>query len=104
MIGHSQTREHVLESILDPNKEIAPLFTLWSIKTKTGQVDGMLLRRDNGQSTEVYVDSNGVETKVPESSVIGRQMRKESLMPTGLVQGMTDQELRDIVAFLMEKR
>jgi putative heme-binding domain-containing protein len=104
MIGHSQTREHVLESILDPSKEIAPLFTLWSIKVKSGdQIDGMLLRRD-GQSREVYVDASGKETTVNEPDVVDRRIRKESLMPTGLVQGMTDQELRDLVSFLMQKR
>ncbi|HWE95130.1 MAG TPA: PVC-type heme-binding CxxCH protein [Tepidisphaeraceae bacterium] len=104
MIGHSQTRDHVLESILDPSREIAPLFMQWSIKTKSGQqIDGMLLRRD-GQSLEVYVDASGQEIKVPENTIIDRKIRKESLMPTGLVQGMTDQELRDVVAFLTEKR
>ncbi|MDB5299038.1 MAG: rane-bound dehydrogenase domain protein [Phycisphaerales bacterium] len=104
MIGHSQTREHVLESILDPSREIAPLFTLWTITTKSGQrIDGMLLRRD-GQAMEVYVDATGQEIKVPENTIIDRKIRKESLMPTGLVQGMTDQELRDLVAMLMEKR
>jgi putative heme-binding domain-containing protein len=104
MIGHSQTREHVLESILDPSREIAPLFTLWTITTKSGQrIDGMLLRRD-GQAMEVYVDASGQEIKVPENTIIDRKIRKESLMPTGLVQGMTDQELRDLVAMLMQKR
>jgi putative heme-binding domain-containing protein len=104
MIGHSQTREHVLESILDPSREVAPLYTLWTIKTKQGEtVDGMLLRRD-GQANEVYVDSAGVETKVKEPDVVDRKMRNESLMPAGLVQAMTDQELRDVVAFLMQKR
>jgi putative heme-binding domain-containing protein len=104
MIGHSQTPEHVLESILEPSREIAPLYTMWTITTKSGRrVDGMLLRRD-GQSDEVYVDASGQETHVPESTVADRFMRKESLMPSGLVQGMTDQELRDVVAVLMQKR
>jgi hypothetical protein len=104
MIGHSQTREHVLESILSPSREIAPLYTLWTITTKSGDpVTGMLLRRD-GQSNEIYVDSSGQETKVSEPSVVGRRMRSESLMPDGLVQGLTDQELRDLVAVLMQKR
>ena len=104
MIGHSQTREHVLESILQPSKEIAPLFTLWTITTKSGQrIDGMLLRRD-GQETEVYVDASGQETKVNEKDVIDRKMRSESLMPSGLVAGLSDQELRDVLAFLMQKR
>lgn len=104
MIGHSQTRDHVLESILQPSKDIAPLFTLWTIKTKKGDtIDGMLLRRD-GQSNEVYVDSNAQEIHVKESDVIDRKMRKESLMPNGLVDGMTDQELRDLIALLTQKR
>jgi hypothetical protein len=104
MIGHSQTREHVLESILQPSKEIAPLFTLWTLTTKSGKrIDGMLLRRD-GQENEVYVDASGTETKVNEKDVIDRKMRSESLMPSGLAAGSTDQELRDVVAFLMEKR
>ncbi len=104
MIGHSQTPEHVLESILEPSREIAPLYTMWTIITKSGQhVDGMLLRRD-GQETEVYVDASGQETRVSEPTVTDRIMRRESLMPIGLVQGMTDQELRDLVAVLMEKR
>ena len=104
MIGHSQLREHVLESILQPSREIAPLYAMWTIKTKNGQrVDGMLLRRD-GQNNEVYVDASGKETHVQESDVAERIMRKESLMPSALVQAMTDQELRDVVAVLMEKR
>lgn len=104
MIGHSRSPQHILESILDPSREIAPLYTLWSIKTKLHQqIDAMLLRRD-GQSMEVYVDSTGIETKVPENTIIDRRIRKESLMPTGLVQALTDQELRDLVAFLSQKR
>jgi putative membrane-bound dehydrogenase-like protein len=104
MIGHSQTREHVLESILDPSKEIAPLFTLWSIKTRSGQqIDAMLLRRD-GSAKEIYVDASGQETVIPESQIVERRIGKESLMPAGLVQALTDQELRDLVALLVQKR
>jgi putative membrane-bound dehydrogenase-like protein len=104
MIGHSQTRQHVLESILEPSKEIAPLFTLWTITTKSGQkIDGMLLRRD-GQQKEVYVDSAGVEIKVAEPDVVDRKVRSESVMPSGLAAGMTEQELRDVMAVLLQKR
>jgi hypothetical protein len=104
MIGHSQTAEHVLESILDPSKEIAPLFTLWTITLKSGKrVDGMLLRRD-GQSMEIYVDATGVEMRVPEKEIVDRKIHKESLMPSGLVQALTDQELRDLLALLTQKR
>jgi hypothetical protein len=104
MIGHSQSAGRVLESILDPSKEIAPLFTLWTITTRDGQhIDGMLLRRD-GQQNEVYVDASGIDTTVKEPTVADRKIRKESLMPSGLVHGLSDQELRDLVAFLVQIR
>ena len=104
MIGHSQDPSHILESILDPSKEIAPLYTMWSITTKSGQkIDGMLLRRD-GQENEIYVDATGQETKVSFSDIVDRRMRKESVMPSGLVATLTDQELRDLIAMLAQKR
>ena len=104
MIGHSQERSHILESILDPSREIAPLYTMWSITCKDGRrVDGMLLRRD-GQEREVYVDATGQETIVPEPDVVDRRMRKESLMPNGLVLALADQELRDLMAMLAHRR
>ena len=104
MIGHSQSREHVLESILTPSREIAPLFTFWKVTTKDGKkVDGILLRRD-GQSKEVYVDASGIEVTVLESSIVDRKIRKESIMPDGLIQSLTDQELRDLLALLIQKR
>ena len=53
---------------------------------------------------EVYVDASGQEMKVRESEITERKMRKESLMPSGLVQGLTDQELRDLIALLVQKR
>jgi putative heme-binding domain-containing protein len=104
MIGNSRTRDHVLESILDPSREIAPLYTQFTITTKSGdKVIGMLLRRD-GQANEIYVDASGQETKVSEPTVVDRKMRPESIMPTGLAPSLTDQELRDLIAFLMQKR
>ncbi len=104
MIGGSRTRGQVLESILDPSREIAPLYSLWTITTQSGErIDGILLRRE-GQAVEVYVDASGREFKVPESKIVDRKLRQESLMPSGLAQGLTDQEFRDLLAFLLEKR
>jgi hypothetical protein len=104
MIGHSQTRTHVLESILQPSKEIAPLFATWRIKTRKGEIIDGMLRQRNGQNVEVYVSSDRQEHIVQLRDIVDRRLLPESIMPTGLVQGLTDQELRDLVAMLMEKR
>ena len=82
MIGHSQTSQHVLESILDPSREIAPCLQCGRSQKSGERIDAMLLRRD-GQGMEVYTDATGVEIKVPEKEIVDRKIRKESLMPKG---------------------
>jgi hypothetical protein len=63
----------------------------------------MLLRRD-GSAKEIYLDASGHETVIPESQIMERRIGKESLMAAGLVQALTDQELRDLVALLVQNR
>lgn len=104
MIGHSKTRTHVLESILQPSREIAPLFATWRMTLKNGQTFDGMLRNRNGQNLELYVTSDRKEYSVKLGEIVGRKLLTESIMPTGLVQGLTDQELRDLLAMLTEKR
>ncbi len=103
MIGNSRTREHVLESILDPSKEIAPLYMPWTLTLKNGtELDAMLLSRVG--NTETFVDNTQKEYKLQSGDITDRVIRKVSIMPAGLVQSLTDQELRDLIAMLMQKR
>jgi putative heme-binding domain-containing protein len=103
MIGRSRTRAQVLESILQPSKEIAPLFATWRITTKSGEkFDGMLRSRAN--NVEVFVDSSRREFAPRSNDIVERHILKESIMPSGLAQGLTDLELRDLVATLLAKR
>src|SRR4029434_2421033 len=37
-IGRTMARERLVQSIVDPSREIAPMFTNWSILTKDGEV------------------------------------------------------------------
>ena len=41
---------------------------------------------------------------VLEKDIVDRKIRKESIMPDGLIQSLTDQELRDLLALLIQKR
>lgn len=89
----------ILQSILEPSREVAPQFypTLLELKDGT-QFTGILLRSSN---VDVFRDVTGRERTFQKADVVKRTDLKTSLMPTGLVSSLTDGELRDLLAFLM---
>ena len=64
-------------------------------------VDVQGFGRQKGR-TEVYRDLIGKERVFQKADIVQRTELKTSLMPPGLVASLTDQELRDLLAFLRE--
>lgn len=98
----SRQGDHVnlLRSILEPNRDVAPQYFATALELEDGSVfSGILLR---SSSTEVFRDPSGKERVFQKSDIVQRKELKTSLMPTGLVAQMTDEELRDLLAFLTE--
>ena len=102
-IGYTANRNAVLESILQPSKLIAPRFYPTKVVTHLGESHiGIFTHREKG--VEVYVDATGNTFRYTHRDIAERTAVKLSLMPDNLVNMLTDQELRDLLAFLMEKR
>lgn len=101
LIARQGRREDILRSILEPHREVAPQFYPSLVKLKDGSTfTGILLR---SSSTEVFRDLTGKERSFPKTAIMERIELKTSLMPAGLVQALTDSELRDLLAFLMQE-
>jgi putative heme-binding domain-containing protein len=89
--------EYLLESVQNPSAYIAPEFTPVQIVTKEGKrVIGIIKHEDdysiqirNAQDESLIFSKNEIQSKVP---------RNVSLMPTI---NLTDQEVYDIVAYLL---
>lgn len=102
LAGRQGTREALLRSILEPQREVAPQFYPSQVKLKDGtEFIGILLR---SSSSEVFRDLSGLERSFPETEVVSRTEMRTSLMPPGLVSMLTDRELRDLLAFLTSGR
>lgn len=102
LAGRQGTREALLRSILEPQREVAPQFYPSQVKLKDGsEFIGILLR---SSSSEVFRDLSGQERSFPETEVVSRTEMRTSLMPPGLVSMLTDRELRDLLAFLTSGR
>ena len=102
-IGRSQSREQLLLSILEPSRDIAPLYSAWSILTTDGRVlRGIKLNGGGVDSTYRYLDSNGEEFSLKFNEIETQKPAEESLMPKGLHEKMSVEALRDLLAFLSE--
>jgi putative membrane-bound dehydrogenase-like protein len=96
-------RRHLLESILQPDNTVAPNYQVWTIETANGRIyTGMLLRTVLDEYT--YVDAKGEQFKLNTRDIVESRAVPKSLMPTGLVDLLTDQELRDLLAYLGSRR
>jgi hypothetical protein len=101
-IGRSE-RRNILESILQPSGNVAPHYQVWKLSTADGQVrTGMLMRTYLDEYT--YIDEKGEQFKVKTPDITASQPARQSIMPDGLVNQLTDQELRDLLAYLCSRK
>ena len=97
-------RRRLLESILQPSKEIAPQFVSWTVQKTDGTVLIGMLASEQADGAQTYVDAQGQAITLPTADIEDRQPHHVSIMPEGLVQSLTVQELRDLLAYLEAPR
>jgi putative membrane-bound dehydrogenase-like protein len=101
-IGRSE-RRHILESILQPSNHVAPHYQAWLVETQDGKTrTGMLMRTHLDEYT--YLDEKGGQFKVNTRDVTTLRALPNSIMPDGLVDQLTDQEIRDLLSYLTSRR
>jgi putative membrane-bound dehydrogenase-like protein len=101
-IGRTE-RRHILESLLQPNLTVAPHYQVWAIETKDGKTHtGMLMRTHLDEYT--YVDAKGGLFKLNTRDIVESVPVQGSIMPGKLEELLTDQELRDLLAYLSARR
>ena len=98
LIGRTE-RRHVLESILQPSALVAPHYQVWQLVMHDGRtLTGMLLHTQLDEYT--YLDPQGNQFKVRTIDIAETVPSQQSIMPNELVNKLTDQELRDLLAYL----
>jgi putative heme-binding domain-containing protein len=103
-IGSAMNRAKLIESILDPNKEIAPQFQSWLISTRDGKVRTGTIVDEGPDSTVTVADATGKLEVIPRMSIEERHAQPGSIMPAKLVELMTPEEFRDLIAFLCSRK
>lgn len=102
-IGKSMTRERFIQSLVQPSREIAPQFTPWIVLTKNGETLTGLYVGEEVDGTLRMADQNGRVHRVHPRDIEQKKPSEQSIMPAGLAETLTPQELRDLAAFLLKK-
>jgi putative membrane-bound dehydrogenase-like protein len=98
-IGEVRGERDLLEAILFPSASFARGYEPVVVTKQSGEVQTGILRSDLGD-TIVLVSGTGAETRIPRRDVADMQPGTVSIMPPGLGDQLTPQELADLLAFL----
>jgi putative membrane-bound dehydrogenase-like protein len=98
-IGGTFTREKLIDSILEPSKEISPQFTNWSMVSSDGKIHtGMIVHENEGVTVLGQPDGNLITLKTLD--VEERSPQSISVMPEKLEERLSVSDFRDLLAFL----
>jgi len=92
------TVSHLVESILAPSKQVAPVFGTTTIATVDGETLSGLVVEENNESLVLLLPT-AARRSLAKSDIEARKLQPVSPMPTGLVK--TPAELGDLLAYLL---
>ena len=104
LIGTRMDRRRLVESILQPSREVAPHFVPWVIATKDGRIlVGQSLGLTEDAKSERFLGQDGKTIEVKLADIEERVATKRSIMPDGLEKSLSDQQLRDLLSLLQSR-
>ena len=102
-IGKIRTGRDLLEAVAFPSSSFARGFRSYTILTEQGQVHTGVISRQSANT--VYLRTAQLaEIRIPRDSIEEMRESKTSVMPKGLDKTLSQQELRDLIAFLRSKK
>ena len=99
----SRGLDRLAEDILTPNRNVDVAFRATTIVTKAGKVFSGLEKRTEGARV-LLIDGTGKEISIPEADIDERVKSARSPMPENLGEMITDEEFRNLLAWLLSVR
>jgi putative heme-binding domain-containing protein len=98
-IGQIRTERDLLESIVYPSASFVRSFEPYIVKTKSDEDYNGVLRKDAPDEI-VLATGPSTEVRIARSEIVDLRPGTVSVMPAGMEQQLSRQELADLVAFL----
>lgn len=91
--------QQLLETILDPNREVDPKFASYSVLLEDGRVFAGIIAEE-AASQIVIAEAGGKKHTILRSEIDQLRSSGVSLMPTGLEQQITPDQMNQLISFL----
>ncbi len=93
--------EFILGSLLDPSKDVEEAYSSYSFVLNTGEVfTGLLAKEENGD-IHVVSDPLAPARVVKKNTILAQQKQASSIMPEGILNTMTKEEILDLIAYVL---
>jgi putative heme-binding domain-containing protein len=102
-IGQIRTERDLLEALLYPSASFVRSYEPVVVSLKDGEEVSGIVRSENDAELVLVVGADQ-EQRLPRSEVVDMRPGTVSLMPAGLADQLTRQELADLLAFLKATR
>ena len=90
--------------LMSPSRDIAPQFVAHNVKTTDGQVfNGRLFAPSSDGSVTLFT-ADDKAIYIPKNKIESDQLSTVSLMPEGLVEGMSIADFRNLLAYLLSRK
>jgi putative heme-binding domain-containing protein len=91
--------EGVIRNIVDPNAAIEAAYRIFQVKLKAGEVvEAFYVSED--ATAYVLRQPGGADRRIPKAEVSATKYLRRSIMPEGLLDGFTDEQVTDLFATL----
>jgi putative heme-binding domain-containing protein len=102
-IGNKFERVHLIESVLEPSRQIVEGFRVTVLNTKDGRVlSGVVRSETEADLTLMMLD--GKRETIRKADIDARRITDTSLMPENLVSGLSATDFADLIAYLESLR
>ena len=90
----------MLRDIREPGATLHPDYVTYQATTRDGETIQGFVRSQKEDSIQFF-DAEGKETVLPRSKIVSLRPTALSLMPTGLLDGRSENDVRDLLTFLL---
>ncbi len=95
--------EAVLVSILDPNRAVETKFFNYTVETRDLATYSGILAEESGNSVKIR-GANGIEDTILRADIESMTTASRSPMPDGLEDGLTPEDLANLMAYILDTR
>jgi putative membrane-bound dehydrogenase-like protein len=102
-VGGRFSKVHLIESILEPSRAIAPGYESVAVELRNGRVViGVKVAED--ETTLTLGDETGKRHEIRKIDIEQRTALRRSIMPDGMEKRLTDGEFVDLLAYLLSQK